>query len=202
MSRSDLWRFLLFLGLLGLIIAGFIWFLYLRQDRITHLQLEAPMEQQKPQFDKFDVERQELDPVQDSDQLDIKQEASLYTALKTLRGEVVRFVPTERSLVIKPTKNDVLGTKPVTVDLNQLDEIVCWPEYYQANDGSKVALSEAYITIQPTREEFYWTNQKVWPYNKAAGQIASDRHVLVKLDQDLTAAKLVASQLVIVGCKW
>ena len=202
MSQAKLGRlFLLFLSIV-LVLSGFVWFLFQRQARITSLPATHLEQETKQPPSQFDLDRQELAPVQDAATVQAKKDASLYTALKTLRGQVVRYVPGKRSLIVAPTKNKALGGQSVAVSLQELEQVVCWPQYYQAADGSRLDLRTAFITVHPEREEFYWTGQKVWPYAKAEPQLKADRHVLVKLATDLTEKELVATQVVIVGCQW
>ena len=164
MSKFDFWRLFLFFIFLVLILSGFIWFLFLRRERITHLQLNRPAKEEQTQFDKFDLGREELEPTQNTEYLQAKHDASLYTALKTVRGQLLTYDSQTRNLIIQPQKNKALGDDPLEISLAKLKTITCWPEYYQANDGSKVTLSEAYISVHPEREEFFWADQKTWPY--------------------------------------
>ncbi|RLD10426.1 MAG: hypothetical protein DRI56_02680 [Chloroflexota bacterium] len=164
MSRSSFWQLFLFFLFLTLILGSFVWFLFLRRERITHLQLDTPTREKQTQFDKFDLGREELEPKQNSKQLQAKHDASLYTALKTVRGQLLTYDSQARTLTLQPQKNKALGDEPLEVSLAQLETITCWPEYYQADDGSKVALSEAYISVHPEKEEFFWADQKTWPY--------------------------------------
>jgi hypothetical protein len=200
MEQPTWWQ-LLVLGLsLVLVAVGFVWLLYWRQDQL-HFLTSPPVSQPQNQLSLADLDRQELQPRELPETIDAQTNPDLYTALKTVRGEVIQLEDDTR-LVIRPVKNQVLGQELVSIAIDELDTITCWPEYYQADDGSKVALSEAYMTIQKDRGEFYWANQKIWPVTKALEQIMHGKHVLVKLDQDLTRPQLVAAQLVIIGCQW
>jgi len=195
------WQKFLVLGFfLVLVVIGFIWLLYLRQNQFHHLT-SPPIAEHQSQLSIADLDRQELQPKELPETINAQTDPDLFTALKTVRGEIIQLKG-NFSLVIRPVKNQIMGQESVSIAIDKLNTITCWPKYYQADDGSRVALNEAYITIQKNRGEFYWANQKIWPIAKAIKQIMPGKHVLVKLNQDLTYSQLTAEQLVIIGCEW
>ena len=162
MNKLAWWQILVFVLLLVLIAGGFILFLYWQQDRLNISSI-PPVSENQPRLSMADLDRQELQPKELPETINAQNNPDLYTTLKTMRGEIVQLKD-NFSLVVKPIKNKIIGHEPVIVAIDKLDTITCWPKYYQADDGSKVALSEAYISIQKDKGEFYWANQKMWPF--------------------------------------
>jgi len=90
MEQPTGWQ-LLVLGLsLVLVVLGFIWLLYWRQDQL-HLLTSPPVSQPQNQLSLADLDRQELQPRELPETIDAQTNPDLYTALKTVRGEVIQL---------------------------------------------------------------------------------------------------------------
>jgi hypothetical protein len=201
MSWSERWQWLFLFLSMVIALAVFIWFLRWRQGEIALRFASTPPPGEKKSLSPADLDRVELQPQDLPETLDSKRDTSLYTALKTVRGEIIALEG-KTTLQVRPMKSEIFGHEPASIRIDQLETIVCWPQYQLAADGSKIDLSEAYITIHQETGQFFWSRQKVWPFAKGKEQLRPKQHVLIKLEQDVTQPELVAEQLVVVGCRW
>jgi len=172
---------------------GFLWLTYLRQDALSdRYATPTPFPTANPQ-QRVTFENEADVPV------DVREEIEAQRIL--LKGAIIDSNPAERTLeVARSIRPD--ETELVTASFRNVREILCWPEFFETNDGTQIAIADAYFPVTPNSQLFIRGEEVLQVSDLSDAEmnnIFADNSVVTIANTD-NQGSAVISQLAIVGC--
>lgn len=126
-----------------------------------------------------------------------------YNVQMIKRGEYQSYDVERKILTIRddfsPSKTSLF------VNLQNIENIYCWPEVVENPNGTKTLLREAFIPFTPNRA-LSWPTQAIKPWTNVSKTIGNGSYFILKLLGPATGSEkrndrpLLAEQLVLLGC--
>lgn len=174
---------------------AFFWFMLKgRQESLQNAQFSVPQQQQP--VTTFN-DKSTFDRLEPSKQKQIAAEGEVGTYL--LRGDVISYDSTTKTASVI---SDKTPTDPIEllydVDLSQVAQVTCWPEFMTLSDGQQIPLEESFIPIEPNKKPFL-EGQTVKNFTEVVGSIQSKYTFIQTTNKDPNQA-VIPTNVILLGC--